>query len=384
MERMVAPVLVLLVSLIQATLPSQASAIPPAGLSPSAYCGECHKDIYRMWSRSAHARALEDPVFQDALRETRAREGDQVAKVCLACHAPIMGIIGDEKLSQKITWEGVNCDVCHSIVSVTYSEGGAKQVFDPGPVKRGPIPDAASTAHEVACSELHSQGLVCAGCHEYVNPEGTRIMSTYSEWLGSDDAKGGRVCQDCHMGRVSANVVDPRVARVTTAEVNLHEVPGGHSLEQLHKALRLSIDSVRRGDTLEVAVTILNKGAGHAVPTGMPGRKVFLDVQLKTGAGQRFEAQRLFARSYVDASGSPVVRDAAYFARGVKLVSDSSIQAGERRVERFRWPVPALTDAFLSLKMRYEHAPTGGEEGRTSLTFLSEERMIRSTSGTGR
>jgi hypothetical protein len=267
---------------------------------------------------------------------------------------------------------------------VTQSATGAKQIFDPGPVKRGPIPDAASTAHEVAYSELHTQSIVCAGCHEYVNSEGMSIMSTYSEWLGSSEAQGGRTCQDCHMGRVAANVVDPRVARVQTAEVNLHEVPGGHSLDQLHKALRFAVDTSRRGDSVEVAVTIVNKGAGHAVPTGMPGRRVYLDVQLKTGAGQHFEEQRLYARSYVDANGAPIVRDAAFFAKGVKLASDSSIQAGERRVERFRWPVAAQTEAFLSLKLRYEHAPTGGEEGRTSLTFLSEERMIRAAAGTGR
>ncbi len=360
-----------------------AAPIAKGQVSASDACGGCHKDIYRMWRTSAHAGSLEDPIFLDAYRETQAREGEEVSRICLRCHAPVAELNKDMALKQKITWEGVNCDVCHSLASVDLTATGARQVLDVGPVKRGPIRDASSSAHEVLFSELHTKPLACAGCHEYTNPQGVPILSTYSEWMESSAAREGKGCQSCHMDRTQAHVVDPRVARVALAEVNLHEMPGGHSLEQLHKALRIAIDATREGDTLAVAVRVINKGAGHAVPTGMPGRRVVMDVQVRTSENKSFEESRVYSRTFSDAQGAVITRDAGFFAKGVQPAADTRIRPDEKRIEMFRWPVPAGSTAYLSLKLHYEHAPTGGAEGRTYLTFLSEDRVFLPGTSTG-
>lgn len=362
------------------------AAAGPAAGSPSRsdICGECHREIHAMWKRSAHAAALEDPAFLEAYRETAAREGASVSRACLGCHAPGAAISKDFDLELKSTWDGVGCDVCHSIRSVTATPAGARMTIEIGKVKRGPIRDAASMAHEVAYSELHGQSIVCAPCHEFVNAQGTAIMTTFSEWRDSSAARNGTQCQDCHMGRTKAYVVDPIVKRLPDAHVNLHEVPGGHSIAQLHKALEINLDPRRDGDSLVLDVRIRNKGAGHAVPTGMPGRRVILEVKVRSSAGRSFEESRVYGKTFADASGAAIRRDAALFARGVRLVSDARLQADERKTETFRFPVPAIATAYVSLKMSYEHAPTEGPENRTYFTFLSEERTVAAAAAPGR
>ena len=39
-----------------------------------------------------------------------------------------------------------------------------------------------------------------------------------------------------HMSKVAGHVVDPRVKRSSMAQVNLHQLPGSHCLEQLVRA----------------------------------------------------------------------------------------------------------------------------------------------------
>ena len=356
--------------------PCLAAPIAPAELTPSDICGTCHRDIYRMWRASAHANSMEGVVFLGIFRDTEAREGPEVARVCLGCHAPLVALNHDEALEKKVTWEGVSCDACHSLVSVELSPAGATQVFDPGPVKRGPIRDAASMGHRVAYSELHTKALVCAGCHEFRNAEGIPIITTYSEWERSAAARGGRTCQTCHMGLARADVVDPKVKRVERAEVNLHQGPGGHSLDQLHEALAVALRPGREGDDLVIEVRIANKGAGHAVPTGMPGRRVILAVDVRTSDGKTFREGRTYGRFFRDAAGRTISRDGECFTPGVSLESDTRIRADEQRVEKFRFPVSADATAQVALKLHYEHAPTGGPEDRTWLTFYSEERTV--------
>lgn len=344
-------------------------------------CGQCHRDIYTTWKSSAHSRSLEDPVFLDAYRATTAREGEQTSRLCLACHAPIVKVNGDYALEQKATWEGVSCDVCHSIVSVDLEAEPPGLELEVGDVKRGPIRDAKSTHHQVVFSELHTTSLACAGCHEFTNAEGTPLLTTYSEWKQSGAAQEGKTCQTCHMGRTAGDVVDPRIARVGEAEINLHEVPGGHSIQQLHKAFRVVIDPIRESEALSVEVRIINRGAGHAVPTGMPGRRVTLSVNARAYSGERFEEKRTYGKLFLDRDGNRIVRDSGYFAPGVQLESDSRIQPDETRIERFRFAIPAEATVDLHVQLHYEHAPMGTEEGRTYLTFLSERRFLKGSGG---
>jgi hypothetical protein len=341
-------------------------------ITPSAVCGTCHRDIYQMWRSSAHASAMLEAVFFDAYRDTEAHDA-ATARLCLGCHAPLTRVSPDPALVAQATWDGVSCEACHSLVSVELAPGGARQIFEPGPVKRGPIRDAASTAHATAYSALHTSALVCAGCHEFQNDEETPIITTYSEWQASAAGREGKTCQGCHMSVVRANVVDPKIKRVAE-NVNLHQMPGGHSLAQLNRAVEVAMSAAWQTEQLEVTVRLDNKGAGHAVPTGMPGRRVILELSVRTSDGQTFQARQVYTKSFRDADGRMITRDGAVFGRGVRLDSDSRLRPDEQRTETFSFPVSAGASARVSLKLHYEHAPTGGTENRTWLTFYTADR----------
>jgi hypothetical protein len=361
-----------------------ASGTSKGKLSRSDLCGECHKDIFQMWSKSAHARSLEDPIFLNAYRETESRQGEAVSRVCLRCHAPAAGILGDSKLEQKISWEGVSCDICHVLTSVEFAGQAPTMTFSPGPVKHGPIENAVSGRHETAYSELHTTSLVCAGCHQFVSADGTPVMTTYAEWQESDAAKKGKDCQTCHMGLQKADVVDPKILRVPESMVNLHQVPGGHSIDQLNKALSVTIRPEHSAGELRLGIALRNDGAGHSVPTGMPGRRVNLELRVATSDGKTYQEQRSYGETFTDAAGVLITRDSDYFAPGVKCTADTRIRSGEQRLESFRFPVPAGSSADISVKLRYEHAPTGDDVNRTNITFYSEQRTVGPETPAGR
>jgi hypothetical protein len=373
-----APLWLALLLALLVSVPPATGAEPLARgeVSSSEYCGLCHRDIHRLWKSSAHARSMEGTVFLSSYRDTERRLGGEAVRPCLSCHAPLAELSSDWALERKTTWEGVSCDVCHSMTAVDQSGPHPRMRLDVGPVKRGPIRDAASTAHEVAYSELHTQAIACAPCHEFVNSEGTAIMTTYSEWEASKASQEGVGCQQCHMGTTDDEVVDPRSGRQSHAKVNTHEVPGGHSLEQLNKALRLSLQPKRQGNRITVDVKVINRGAGHAVPTGMPGRRIVLSVSLSTASGTDQEKRRVYAKSFADAEGRAVAGVTDHFAPGVQLVSDTRIQPDERRSESFEFSVPEDQAATLTVKLFYEHDPTGREDDRTWLTFYTERRTL--------
>jgi hypothetical protein len=365
------PVLALFAAVVS-LLPA---ADPLTSLESSDTCGECHEDIYDMWRASAHARSMENSRFLASYRRTESRDSGSATE-CLRCHAPLAAVTGDRDLNKKITWEGVTCDFCHGIVWVDMTGGEPRHRVEIGPVKRGPIQQAESTGHEVAFSRLHKDSAICVPCHEYVSPDGTAVLTTYSEWKDSQAARRGETCQTCHMAATRANVVDPRIQRDPVAEVNLHRTPGGHSQEQLHKALKVTIAPERDGETLELTVRLKNRGAGHAVPTGMPGRRIQLVVRVDTYEGQSFEERRSYGKTFKDKQGRTVTDVADYFAGGVELEADSRIAVDEERVESFRFPLASRVAADVVVKLHYLHPVDGDDEQDAHITFFSERRLV--------
>jgi hypothetical protein len=339
-------------------------------------CGVCHRDIYRVWRESRHAEALEQPFFLDTFRETQSSRGPELAALCLGCHAPMAGILGDEKLERKISWEGVTCDYCHGLASVEMTKDGPRARVEISDVKRGPIRGAEPLGHAVAYSELHTQSLVCAPCHEFVNREGVGVLTTYTEWQQSSAAGRGETCQTCHMALTEADVVDPRIQRGTQAMVNLHEMPGAHTIRQLLQALSVSVEPSRAEGHLDLRLTLTNRGAGHAVPTGMPGRRIVLLVDVE-GGGETREDRRVYGKQFQDASGHVVSHVADYFAGGVRLESDTRIRPDEVRAESFRFDMPAEASAWINVRLVYEHVPRGERQERERLVFYTDRKFVR-------
>jgi len=343
--------------------------------SSAEVCGRCHRAIYGYWKTSAHAQATESRLFQDVLERTDADFPTDGRKVCLGCHAPMAAQTHHENDAQ-VTGEGVTCDYCHSIHQVTFDGRNPKAALTFSDAKTGPLSDAASTAHKSVYSPLHGSSAVCASCHEYRNASGFPVMTTYSEWKEGRYGKEGRQCQSCHMARRAGDMVDPHVALTGTAKINLHEMPGSHSVERLASAVKARISTARQGAQLQVTVEIANEGAGHYLPTGSPLRQLVMELQADSDGGQHFRERRVYARQVADQHGTVLMREHFAFLKAVKLVSDTRLSPGEKRTETFLFPIPKGDPAKLEATLWYIYSPLAKTESQIRVAFLTLHRSV--------
>jgi hypothetical protein len=343
-------------------------------LTSAEECGRCHRDIYRYWKASLHAQAADDPRFQAAF--TRLKEESNRADIdslCLRCHAPALLHGQDTKWERKISWEGVTCDFCHSVRRVS-ADPKMPFVLDVGRTKSGPLRDAQPTVHGARYTDAFASPMLCNPCHQFTNEKGLDVLSTYSEWQSSSYPAKSITCQTCHMRSTSGKVVDPKVLRVASSSVNLHEMPGGHSITELNRALQAVISSARRGNTVDVTVQISNRGAGHRLPTGSPLRTIVMVVQVDSGTGKAQTATRTYGRAVVDENNQPATDEATVWLRGARVVRDDRLAPNERRIEKFSFPMPANTPVRSVAKFYYRYsqeAPSRAESGQPFLSVSS-------------
>jgi nitrate/TMAO reductase-like tetraheme cytochrome c subunit len=353
----------------------KAPRVTSASFTPSSQCRSCHPDVFRGWSESVHARAATNAAFRTAHEEYLAnpwmREGGGPT-LCLRCHQPVRpGPDGGEAEG------GIGCDYCHSISEVRMEKGQPVFAVVPGATKFGPVADAKSPAHEVAFRQLFRDSTMCAGCHELVSPGGTPILSTYSEWQKSPARARGQQCQHCHMADTLGAIASARHSRRPAATINTHRTPGGHSPEQLRKAVALEIkDLSRQGDTLSFAVEIANVGAGHDLPTGVPTRRLVLTAEVVDGAAVVGSAERTYRREVLDAQGTPIVHDSRVFVATAKLGRDTRLKAGERRTEKFVFPRAGSPTAHVRVRLTYAYNPSPGTLPGVVVPFHTVERRL--------
>ncbi len=340
------------------------------------YCGSCHRAIAEGWKASVHSQAMESRLFQDALQMADNDFGARARRVCLGCHAPTLKVTGDWSLVDKVTWEGITCDYCHSIRSVNIKDGNPEAVVEYSNVMAGPWKDVTSPAHGTAYSSLHTSSLLCATCHQYKNSLGFAVLSTYTEWEKGPYAAKNIGCQSCHMYQVEGAVVDPRVKQTGVHEINLHQMPGSHSLTQLNKAIRGQLKVTHQGGELHVEVDVTNQGAGHMVPTGSPLRKLILQVHAVPFTGKPYEAERDFTRVVADKNGKVLDREDLVFIKSAKVVSDTRIPPGQTRKETFTFKVPQGVSSTVEANFIYYYSPTATTKAQQEVQFLSFRRFV--------
>ena len=344
--------------------------------SSAEFCGDCHRAIEEGWKQSAHSQAVESRLFQDAMKLAETDYGASARKTCLSCHSPIAVQSGDLALVKKVSWEGITCDYCHSMRDVTLTGPNPKAIVDYSLVKSGPWKDVNSPAHGTVYSPLHTSALICASCHEYRNALGFSVLTTYSEWSKSAYGAKNQSCQSCHMYQVAGNVVDPRVQRTADAGINLHQIPGSHSMQQLEKALHAELSASHEGGQLRIVVEVSNRGAGHSVPTGSPMRQLILEVHADPYGGAPMSDRRVFRRTVGDAKGATIVRESQAFMKGAKEISDSRIPPGESRKETFTFAVPQGTRTEVEANFIYYYSPMATTEAQQQIKFLSLRKLV--------
>jgi hypothetical protein len=367
--------LFLAMSITGVAWPAASPAMQPA--SSAEVCGRCHRAIFDSWKTSSHADAMQSTLFQDALQLAEGDFGAKARKVCLGCHAPLAIQTGDLGLARKASWEGVTCDYCHSLRSVSLQGVNPTATLTAALVKSGPLRDTAPSPHGTVYSEVHTTSLVCAPCHEYKNGSGFQVLTTYSEWQNSAYAKQGKSCQSCHMNRVGGDVVDPHIQRSSVAKINLHQMPGSNSLPQLAKAVKAQLSATRDGDRIKVVVSIANRSAGHYLPTGSPLRQLLLEVRADDVRGQSFRAERTYARTVADTHGTPIAREHFAFVKATQVLADTRLAPGEQRSETFWFPISAAGQTRVKATFWYYYSPLAKAESQKRIVFLILNQLVQ-------
>lgn len=362
-----------------ATVPSRGHAAPPAeGPYESATaCAQCHQPIHTYWSESEHSRSATKPSYLAALGAAVDGAADQAAvrKTCVWCHAPVALSTGDYALQKAVTREGVSCDFCHTVAEVDL--GRRDQPFDlkPGPVKRGPLEYAKSPHHETAYSALHKASpLLCAACHEYSNPHGVAVLSTYTEWTTGPYPARGQTCQECHMplvpGATVKEALDP-----TQRRINLHRIVGGSAATRVRGGLDLRFGEVAIGAaSADVNVVVTNTGVGHAAPGGLSTKSLVLAVGVDTGAADLANRrERVYRRELLDSQGRPLATVPDLFLNAFSVGEDTRLKQKEARAERFTVPLP---DNWKAIVARLEYRDASDPRG-TKSTVIVEQRRER-------
>jgi hypothetical protein len=171
------------------------------------FCGNCHINDYNEWSKSAHANAFVDPVFQERWQS----QGSPTA--CLECHTT-----GFERETGEYIFEGVTCEECHGEAGTMDVKKATEECSDCHNLSPLPVfeewleAEHGHSAIECAeCHEVHRLELVeeepidlCAMCHD-------TTVQDYSVGEHGDDSYD---CLDCHMARTLIEE-DPRGTEIS-------------------------------------------------------------------------------------------------------------------------------------------------------------------------
>jgi hypothetical protein len=170
-------------------------------------------------------------------------------------------------------------------------------------------------------------------------------------------------------GRVAE---DPSSSR---GEFSLHRLI--RDTDQLRSALTVEvIQATHTTDVIEMQVAIENVGSGHMAPTGMPTREIVLAVTAVAGPRSQ-TAERRYGKIFADSSGALLETDVDVMLRGARVLNDTRIAPGERRVERFRFRGFTGGPVTLSAVLSYEYAPAILDVQRMKIRLAEAERIIR-------
>jgi hypothetical protein len=273
-------------------------------------CGECHEKMFDEWEASAHAKAVSSAFYKASVASAKDPS-------CERCHAPLAKVAPRD----TTVGEGVTCDVCHTLREPEPSpHGGTFRLAVDDMVKYGPRCDLEDHYfHRMGCSKEHRDAALCGTCHWW-EPKGLPVLTEYADWKAGPEAARGTVCQDCHMPKERAALA---IGSPVRAGVPHHGLLG-LAKDLRARALGLDVTVSESAGVLAVVVIVRNNNAGHAVPAGLPERRVMVRARVVDTTGAEVASEtRALGRLLVDEGGREVP-----FWRAVKVASDTRISVG--------------------------------------------------------
>ncbi len=351
---------VLLVFAVPTLLMTQSGKmLSPSDFKGSSSCQECHGEIYEQWTTSMHSRAFQDPVYLTFLRKVSEKTQGRTDKFCVSCHAPLASVTntGPQKIyggfvQSRLAAESVACEFCHTILGRETGRLSLGALLFPRRgqtnIMYGRHEDASTKEHGTQVSKFLLSSELCGTCHRFSHPaNGLAIQDTYAEWKQGPYPAEGKRCQDCHMPPYSGKAADKGPVR---PELHAHVFKGGHT-NMIEKAATVGVraqwkDSSRR-DRLVVNVVVTNSGAGHFIPTGIPGiREMWLEVTVFNVNQIVAVERRPFGRVLLDKSGQ-----AALPWDAVSLGKDTRIAPKQSREENMEFNVSNHSGIRVEAKM---------------------------------
>jgi Cytochrome c554 and c-prime len=238
-------------------------AAPPASpglLDSHENCKACHEEIWREWSEDRHAKAWVGELYTE-------KSQNHTDTSCFSCHAPRpvleTGLDSPAEARQDFRESGINCLSCHQRGQHVVTSG-APGAAPCGPVHDPLFPDDRPDMREATIN-------FCGVCHN--------LHGTHLEFMGSRYYRDGMTCLSCHMAE---EVVAPAVTGGPPKPRKSHRFPGAHSPEMLRKAMTIVAD--RQGD--RIVARVVNRGAGHRIPTDARHRAIRLKIAFLDAYGQ--------------------------------------------------------------------------------------------------
>lgn len=270
----------------------------------AASCGACHAENHREWSSTLHAGAWRDDFFQADWR----RNG--LNPICRNCHTPLdrqqeriadparfgdgwnAAALANPAFEPALRQEGVTCAACHVRDGVVY-----------GPLAglTAPHSTAAWSNPNVACVRCHAprnndwdavlRTPPCGTAAEVLRASGAEAVGAAENPFLRDNPVGNLAalrCVECHMPAVTRHLVADGPERLRRR----HLWRGGHDLATLRAGLQVHFakTSESAGET-RFTLTLVNTGAGHDIPTGVPNRRLTVTLQTLDAAGRALETQ---------------------------------------------------------------------------------------------
>ncbi len=343
-------------------------------------CNECHSKSFKEWNISHHhASTAKNNPFFSAMLKISFPDSNQVT-LCQTCHEPVQRLGIPSVLRDRLTNEGVTCDVCHATKLSEHSD--SLFTLQPGNVKYGPYKDAVSSVHESAFSKELTSSEFCLSCHGHrENKHGIIMCTTEDEYKKSSYAKDGVTCQDCHMPAVEGKTTDLGKMR---DEIYSHAFYGGHSEQMLRECAEIHLESRRQAEGFILSVDVTNATVGHSLPTGTPLRAVYLSVTAQDTSGETMwrnyqtnpiteDPDAVFMRLLEDENG---MAPAAPWS-GVKTRFDQRLRANATRHLEYVIPDTLLVSAEATLY--YRLAPPGilQQAGITEEHYLQPVEITR-------
>jgi hypothetical protein len=132
------------------------------------------------------------------------------------------------------------------------------------------------------------------------------------------------------------------------SSANLHFQTGGHSQARLVAAAELEVEARFDNEQIIVEAIVTNRKAGHKLPTGIPTRKMKLNVDIFDRDGQILASQqKVYGRIIADADGRVLNDVTELFLLGARQIDDNRISPREERRERFLFPRADSHDFLL-------------------------------------